>query len=131
MMDTGSGCDGALGSSVAFQDIITVLREYSDTVAHRRGSSRQFDISLLPYPFHIIFPVFIELVMPQRLIVYASDAILPNSDQSQPAEIEVDLESGKILAVRTGANKPLLDHSSAFETFNVRKGLVLLPGLLE
>ena len=69
--------------------------------------------------------------MSQQLIIQALDALLPDSDHPQHAEIEVDIGSGKITAIRAGVREMALEPSLGSETLKLKKGLVLLPGLLE
>ena len=75
--------------------------------------------------------LFHDLMMSQKIIFQALDALLPNSDHPQTAEIEVDVGSGKITAIRAGVDELALDPSSDSEILRLEKGLILLPGLLE
>jgi len=62
------------------------------------------------------------------LFVLAPRALLPGSDLTQPATIEVDTVTGKILKVHHGL-KPEL--ASGGEVVKVDEGKILLPGLIE
>ena len=62
------------------------------------------------------------------LFVLAPRALLPGSDLPQPATIEVDTVTGKILKVHHGL-KP--DLASGGEVVKVDEGKILLPGLIE
>jgi len=68
---------------------------------------------------------------PARLTIFASDALLPDSDNLQPATIEVDLYSGKLTSVIPGPHDPPKNPTSDVETIIIGKGQILLPGLIE
>ncbi len=69
--------------------------------------------------------------MPKRLVIYASQALLPDNDEPQAATIDVDLESGKIAKVSKGVtNSPPMPTANV-DTFKAEDGQVLIPGLVE
>ena len=62
------------------------------------------------------------------LVVLAPSALLPGSHLPQPATIEIDTATGKIVDVHHGL-KPEL--ASGAEVVKLDKGKILLPGLIE